>query len=50
MCHPAYLDMFLQQTTSYNIQRINELDILCNKDLNEYLQAKGIQRLRYSDL
>lgn len=50
MCHPAYLDKFLQQTTSYNIQRIDELYILCNKEVKAYIKEANVELLRYSNL
>lgn len=50
MCHPAYLDKFLQQTTSYNIQRIDELHILCDTEVKQCIKETHIECLRYSDL
>ncbi|TYS67556.1 chitin disaccharide deacetylase [Sutcliffiella horikoshii] len=33
MCHPAYLDSFLLENSSYHVQRVKELDILINSDI-----------------
>lgn len=37
MCHPAYLDKFLYQTTSYAIKRIDELDLLCQDEVKKLI-------------
>jgi len=33
MCHPAYVDSFLLQNSSYHIQRVKELEILINSEI-----------------
>ncbi|WP_416325770.1 chitin disaccharide deacetylase [[Eubacterium] hominis] len=50
MCHPAYVDKFLCKVTSYAIQRIDELDILCSKDVKTFLDKEQIQLTTYQDV
>ena len=45
MCHPAFVDPYLYNHSSYNIQRIKELDILCCKEAKNI--TKNIQLINY---
>ncbi|MEG0361150.1 MAG: carbohydrate deacetylase [Longicatena sp.] len=50
MCHPAYVDKFLYETTSYGLKRINELDMLCNEKLKHILKEENIILDTYASL
>ncbi|MCL2565870.1 MAG: carbohydrate deacetylase [Defluviitaleaceae bacterium] len=47
MCHPAYVDAYLMENSSYNTQRLGELEFLLAKDLPEKLKAKGMVLTNY---
>lgn len=48
MCHPAFVDPFLYNHSSYNIQRIKELDILCSQEAKDI--TKNIQLINYGQI
>ena len=48
MCHPAFIDPFLYNNSSYNIQRIKELDILCSQEAKDI--TKSIQLINYGQV
>ena len=48
MCHPAFIDPFLYNNSSYNIQRIKELDILCSQEAKDI--TKNIQLINYGQI
>lgn len=50
MCHPAYVDKFLYKTTSYALKRIEELDLLCHKEIKECLMRHDIRLCSYKDV
>ena len=50
MCHPAYIDSFLYQITSYNMLRMKEVDILCDEQVKRVLQEEVVSLLTYSQL
>lgn len=50
MCHPAYVDYDLYQSSSYYIKRIMELHVLTGVELKDYLTQNHIQICSYSDL
>jgi len=49
MCHPAYIDTYLLENSSYNMQRIEELEFLLSKGLQERFKEKGIVMSTYFD-
>ena len=50
MCHPAYLDHTLLETSSYNLKRIFELKTLTSPDVKAYLLDQGHELCSFSDL
>ncbi len=50
MTHPAYLDTYLQNYSSYNLQRIKELEILTSKEIKEFIKDNGIELISFGDL
>ena len=50
MCHPALLDWRLYQMSSYNIPRMKELDLLCDKKIKQFIKDKDIELINYSNL
>lgn len=50
MTHPAYLDSFIMESSSYNLKRIEELKVLTSKELKEYLKEKEIELCNYKDI
>lgn len=49
MCHPAYIDPTICQLSSYVIQRVKELDILCDEDIKKLIQEENITLINYSE-
>lgn len=50
MSHPAYVDNYLLQSSSYNLQRLDELDFLVSSKTREMLQKYSIELINYSQL
>lgn len=50
MCHPAYVDYFLKNITSYNIKRIDELELLCSDTCRSILEEEGVELITYAQL
>ena len=50
MCHPAYMDQFLYETTSYSLKRMKELEILCSEEAAALLQRYQIQLCTYKEV
>ncbi|MGX8833428.1 chitin disaccharide deacetylase [Amedibacillus sp. YH-ame6] len=50
MCHPAYVDHFLYNITSYALQRIDELEILCSEEVKQILKDEDIILTTYSQI
>ena len=50
MCHPALLDWRLYQMSSYNIPRMKELDLLCDKKIKQFIKDNDIELINYSNL
>ncbi|WP_195266036.1 MULTISPECIES: chitin disaccharide deacetylase [unclassified Clostridium] len=49
MSHPAYVDSFIMETSSYNIKRAEELKILTSKELKELIESMGIELCNYKN-
>lgn len=47
MCHPAYVDKFLYDSSSYALQRIEELDVLTSEEVKTYIEKNDIQLINY---
>lgn len=50
MSHPAYVDSYLLQSSSYNLQRLAELDFLISVKTKGMLQKYSIELINYSQL
>ena len=50
MCHPAYIDKVLTSMTSYYMKRIEELDIICNKECKALLEKEKVKLVSYADI
>lgn len=50
MSHPAYIDSFIMETSSYNIKRAEELKILTSNELKEFIDSIGIELCNYRDI
>jgi predicted glycoside hydrolase/deacetylase ChbG (UPF0249 family) len=50
MCHPGFADQDLMKTSSYNLQRENELNILKDPSLKTLIQDQGIQMITFNQL
>ena len=50
MSHPAYLDSFIMENSSYNIKRIEELKILTSIELKSFLKENNIELCNYRDI
>lgn len=50
MCHPAFIDENLVNSTSYVMQRIKEYSILTSKKVEEFLRRNNIELINYSKL
>lgn len=50
MSHPAYLDSFILENSSYNLKRIEELEILTSKELKNFLEENNIEVCNYRDI
>ena len=50
MCHPAFIDEYLVNSTSYAMQRMKEYSILTSEKVQEYLRKNNIELTNYSKL
>lgn len=50
MTHPAYLDTYLQNFSSYNLQRIKELEILTSDEVKEFIKENKIELVGFGDI
>ena len=50
MCHPAYVDYPLYQSSSYHVKRVFELNVLTSDELRDFLERNDIQVCSFSDL
>ncbi|MFV9510575.1 chitin disaccharide deacetylase [Tepidibacillus sp. LV47] len=50
MCHPAYLDHDLLKGSSYNVQRVNELNILTHPKTLEVINKHHIELINYKHI
>ena len=47
MCHPGYCDLELYRSSSYNTQRVTELDVLCSEELKQFITENEIELVHY---
>lgn len=50
MCHPAFIDEYLINSTSYSMQRIKEHSILTSDSVKEFLKENNIGITNYSNV
>ena len=50
MCHPAKMDHELREISDYNDKRTEELTVLQDQSIRDFLTAMNIKPIRYSDL
>ena len=50
MCHPAFVDEYLVNSTSYAMKRMKEYSILTSEKVQEYLRKNNIELTNYSKL
>lgn len=50
MVHPAFIDESLYFNSSFNIQRIKEVAILCDPELKLLLENQQIELCHYGDI
>lgn len=48
MCHPAYIDWYLYQNSSYNLKRTQELDLLCSDEIKDLVSS--IELINYKQI
>ncbi len=47
MTHPGYCDLELYRISSYNTGRVKELDVLCAKEVLDYIKENKIELVHY---
>lgn len=47
MTHPGYCDLELYRESSYNVHRVQELDVLCAREVMDYVRDHGIELTHY---
>lgn len=50
MTHPAYFDIYLQSYSSYNLQRIKELEILTSAEIKMFINENNLELIGFSEL
>lgn len=50
VCHPGYLDRYLWEHSSLRLPRMDEVEMLCDPELPEWLERQGIKCITYDDL
>ena len=50
MVHPAYVDTFLLKNSSYNVERLVELDVLTSDKTKEFIKNKKIELISFLDV
>ena len=50
MTHPAFIDNYLLNSTSYSTQRVKEHEILISQELKELLKENEIDLVNYKDI
>lgn len=47
MVHPGYCDLTMYRDSSYNWQRVKELDVLCSEEVIQFIQENKIELVHY---
>lgn len=50
MCHPAFLDSYLLENSSFNMARIREVDILCDQLMRDLINKYEIKLCNYKNI
>ncbi|MDD8049111.1 MAG: chitin disaccharide deacetylase [Thomasclavelia sp.] len=50
MCHVGYVDEYIMEHSSYNIQRAKELAIMCNPRLLDFIKENNIKLINYQSI
>ena len=50
MCHPAYVDGFLQSSSSYSTQRTRELDLLTSHEVMSFITENGMELCSFGEI
>ncbi|WP_077329035.1 ChbG/HpnK family deacetylase [Virgibacillus siamensis] len=50
MCHPAFLDSWLSNKSSYNFTRMKELNILVNSKIKNWIDEHAVDLIHYGGL
>ncbi len=47
MCHPGYCDLELYRNSSYSLNRLAELDVLCSDEVKQFIADNNIELVHY---
>lgn len=47
MVHPGYCDLELYRSSSYSLDRVKELDVLCNEEVKQFITDNNIELVHY---
>lgn len=50
MCHPSYMETFIYESSSYNLYRMKELDVLISDEVKEAVKTLDINLTTYKTL
>lgn len=50
VCHPGYLDSYLLRNTSLTLPRADEVDMLCDPEIRQWLQSRAFTLVTYEQL
>lgn len=50
VCHPGYLDAQILRTSSLTLDRTKEAEMLCSKELKDYLKEHDIHLYTYDEI
>lgn len=50
LCRPAYVDLTLYNGTKYAVNRINEIEVLCDPKLKQFLLSNGHEIVNYGEV
>ena len=49
MCHPAYVDNFIYNNSSYSIGRVRELEILTSQEVKDFIKNNKIELINFHE-
>lgn len=50
MTHPGYIDSYVMKNSSYNLQRLEELEFLLSNKVKDLLSEKNVELISYRDV